>query len=216
MKREIKEVVKKVVAAVACFSMFSSQSLAALPPSDGPPPPFEELNPESEVHPILDLFVYDPHINTLPPDNPEPIPVERGDEIAQITYVDAEGKLYDVQLNLTQAYAKVLRNGRVIGSGALTQAEVDELRQSSMTSAEGIALVETIIVTLLGVVVTFITVVAWSNYEDKRQCARGVISANRIMANAAVSCARKGGRYVVEMAPSMLDCGGSYAGTCEL
>jgi hypothetical protein len=180
------------------------------PPSDEQPP----AGPESYYYdPINESFTYSPIVTQPPQVNPSPNPVNTGDEIVTVVYTDAVGDPYSVQANLTKQIVKIFNeSGALVGSQAMTLAEIAEFRRAGQDTAPVVAqcgvLCEGVVAAIVAIVI------GYTEYQDYRDCKRDHARAMNDQVNQALSCARSGGTYVVTQFPQPELCGAGGYGYC--
>jgi hypothetical protein len=204
-------IVYKGIGLFLIVTLLSQPAIAATPPPASEDAP---LPGEFRANVIRDSFLYRTAVSQPPVLNPGPVPVLTGDELIEVAYTDDTGALYDVQLNLTRATAKVLQGGLVVGYGTLTPIEVTTLREAGQNTAASVTLVEGILLAILGAVVEVVATIIYSEFSDRRQCERGVIAGNNQIVRDIRQCQSQGKSFTIHDS-SFADCGSSAYASCN-
>jgi hypothetical protein len=201
---------RKMICAVVATTFLFQQSLAATPPPESEDAPAPA---EARMYPINESFVYRVVASQPPVFNPSPVPAQTGDEIIEVAYTVASGELYDVQLNLTRATAKILQGNTVVGYGVLTPSEVATLREAGQNIDKG-TVAEAIIIGLIIVIVEIAATIAYSEWADSRDCQRGMIAGNNQIIRDIRHCQSQGRGFTIHDSTAA-DCGASAGATCN-
>lgn len=193
------------------LTLLSSYAIAATPPPESEDAP---LPSEWRAYAITDSFLYRTAVSQPPVLNPGPVPVLTGDELIEVAYTDDAGALYDVQLNLTRATAKLLQGGAVVGYGALTPIEVTTLREAGQNTAASAAIVEGIVIGIIIAVVEVVGTILYSEWADNRDCQRGVIAGNNQIVRDIHACQRQGRSFTIHDSTTAT-CGAGAGATCN-
>jgi hypothetical protein len=193
------------------LTLLSPYAIAVTPPPESEDAP---LPSEWKAYPIADSFLYRMAVSQPPILNPMPVPVMTGDELIEVAYTDSAGSLYDVQLNLTRATAKLLQSGAVVGHGTLTPIEITTLREAGRNTAASAAVVEGIVIGIIVAVVEVVGTILYSEWADNRDCQRGVIAGNNQIVRDIRACQRQGKSFTIHDSTTAT-CGAGAGATCN-
>ena len=208
-------IVYKGIGLLLIVTLLSQPAIAATPPPASEDAP---LPGEFRANVIPDSFLYRTAVSQPPVLNPGPVPVLTGDELIEVAYTDDTGALYDVQLNLTRATAKVLQGGLLVGYGTLTPAYVTTLREAGQNTAASAAVVEVVVIAVIGAVIGAVVEgaisVAFSMWSDEKECRRGVIAGNTQIVRDIRQCQSQGKSFTIYDS-TMATCGAGAGASCN-